>query len=98
MPSSNLPLDSAPVSTSESNAVFVTDHLALAVFLASCGHEPALVAMRSGKILFRFTSTPALNVAVLAFNDGTAQVDPAAYDAARIHLRKQMDALLGGVR
>ena len=54
--------------------------------------------MRSGKILFRFTSTPALNVAVLAFNDGTAQVDPAAYDAARIHLRKQMDALLGGVR
>ncbi len=54
--------------------------------------------MRSGKVLFRFTSTPALDADVVAFNEGTAQVDPVAYDAARIQLRKQMDALLGGGR
>lgn len=98
MPSTNLPLDGLPVSTSESDAAFVTDHLALAVFHACHGHEPRLVAMRSGKILFHFSSTAVLNAAVVAFNDGTAQVDPAAYDGARIRLRQQMDALKGGGR
>ena len=98
MPPKDLPLDTTPVSTSESAAAFVTDHLALAAFLVSRGHEPHLVAMRSGKILFHFCSTPPLASGVTAFNDGTAQVDPAAYDAARIQLRKQMDALRGGGR
>jgi len=91
-------LDSLPADASQSNAVFVTDHLALAAFLASQGHEPTLVPTRSGKILFRFGATPELNAAATAFNDGIATVDPVLYDAARIGLRKQMDALKGGAR
>jgi hypothetical protein len=97
MSSANIPLDSPPVGTPAHNAALVTDHLALAAFLVSHGHEPSLVAMRSGKILFHFSITAALNAAVTAFSDGSAQVEPAAYDAARIRLRQQMDALKGGV-
>lgn len=93
-----VPADHRLTATTVPSSAFVTDHLALAAFLVSHGYEPTLAAMRSGKILFRFTATPALNADVIAFNDGTAQVEPAAYDAARIQLRKQMDALKGGGR
>jgi len=93
-----VPSDSRPRANPASSPSFVTDHLALAAFLVSHGYEPTLAVMRSGKILFRFTSTAALNADVVAFNDGTAQVEPAVYDAARIQLRKQMDALKGGVQ
>ncbi len=93
-----VPTDGRPRAIPASSTAFVTDHLALAAFLLSHGYEPTLAGTRSGKILFRFTSTAALNADVVAFNDGAAQVEPAAYDAARIQLRKQMDALKGGVR
>jgi len=91
-------LDSVPVGDSQSKATFVTDHLALAAFLVSRGHKPTLTASRSGKVLFSFTASPTLDGAVLAFNAGTAQVEPAAYDAARICPRQEMDVLKGGVR
>jgi hypothetical protein len=98
MPSLKPTLDSSPVRASKLEATFLTDHLALAAFLASCGHQPTLSAARSGKVLFSFPQTGALSDDITAFNDGTAQVEPAAYDAARIRLRKQMDTLLGGGR
>src|SRR6266568_7570601 len=89
------------VESSQSDATFVTDHLALAAFLVSRGYEPTLVPSQSSKVLFSFPATPTLNAAVVAFNDGVAQVEPAAYNAARIRLRQQMDALKalkGGAR
>lgn len=92
------PPGSNPVASVVPTESFITDHLALAAFLASCGHAPKLVAMPNGRVLFTFTSTPSLQAAVVAFNDGTAQVQPASYDAARIQLRRQMDALFGGGR
>jgi hypothetical protein len=98
MAARNTPSNSRLTATPASSPAFVTDHLALAAFLVSRGHEPTLVPSQSGKILFSFTATPPLNAAVVAFNDGVAQVEPAAYNAARIHLRQQMDGLKGGAR
>ena len=85
-------------STRSSPAVFVTDHLALASYLVSCGHEPTLSATGSGTILSKFPACEYLTLAVDAFNNGCAAVEPAAYDAARIRLRQKMDALKGGAR
>jgi len=90
--------DSSPVEASQNSPTFVTDHLALAAFLASRGHPPTLSAARSGKVLFSFAQTRALSDEISAFSDGTAQVEPATYDAARIRLRRQMDAVTGGAR
>jgi hypothetical protein len=96
MKSRTTPLD-ACVESPQSHT-FVTDHLALAAFLLSQGYSPTLVPSQSGKVLFSFTATPPLSAAVVTFNDGAAQVEPAAYNAARIRLRQQMDALKGGAR
>ena len=93
-----VPSDSRPRPIPVSSPAFVTDHLALAAFLVSSGYEPTLVPSQSGKVLFSFKATEILNAAVVAFNDGVAQVEPAAYNAARIRLRQQMDVLKGGVR
>jgi hypothetical protein len=79
-------------------ASFVTDHLPLAGYLASQGHQPALIQTGSARVLFAFEQTAMLSADVAAFNDGTGRVGPAAYDAARISLRRQMDALKGGER
>src|SRR2546426_355685 len=98
MAARNIPSNSRLVATPASNPAFVTDHLALAAFLVSCGHQPTLVPSQSGKVLFSFTATQTLNAAVVAFNDGVAKVEPAAYNTARIRLRQQMDALKGGAR
>ena len=86
------------VESSQSDPTFVTDHLALAAFLVSRGYEPILVPSQSGKVLFSFAAIPTLSAAVAAFNDGAAQVEPSAYNAARIRLRQQMDVLKGGAR
>ena len=77
---------------------FVTDHLALASYLASQGHQPALQPTAARTVLFAFTRTADLDVAVDAFNNGSARVEPTAFNAARISLRKQMDTLRGGLR
>lgn len=77
---------------------FLTDHLALAAFLASRGHLVTLVPTASGKILFGFVQTESLSTDAAAFSDGSAQVSPAAYDKARVRLRQKMDALKGGAR
>jgi hypothetical protein len=77
---------------------FLTDHLALAAFLVSRGHAVTLLPTGSGKILFGFAQGENLTTDATAFSDGSAQVAPAAYDAARIRLRRQMDALKGSVR
>jgi hypothetical protein len=79
-------------------AGFVTDHLALAAFLVSCGHDATLRPTGAGRFLFSFAPSEALTTDVAAFNEGNARVEPAAYDAARIALRKQMDATKGGAR
>jgi hypothetical protein len=83
---------------SQSIPPFVTDHLALAAFLVSRGHEVTLIPTGSGKILFGFTQTGRMSTDATAFSDGSAQVSPAEYDAARIRLRQKMDALKGGAR
>ena len=91
----------APTSDSLSSAPapgFTTDFIGLAAFLASQGHEPTLQAISPAKVLFAFSQTPRLQSDVAAFHTSTAFVEPAAYDAARARLRKQMDALLGGGR
>ena len=91
--------DSPPPRTvSQPIPPFLTDHLALAAFLGSRGHVVRLVPTGSGKILFDFVQTEGLNADATAFSDGSAQVAPAAYDAARIRLRQKMDALKGGAR
>ena len=87
--------DSSPRS---SPAVFVTDHLSLAGYLITCGHDPTLRASGSGTILFKFAASDDLTTAVDAFNNGCATVEPTSYDSARIRLRRRMDALKGGAR
>src|SRR5947209_5760612 len=82
-----------PSSTYQSLPSFVTDHLALASYLLSQGHEPTLSASASGKILFKFAPTEHVTQAIDAFNNGNATVEPTAYDAARIRLRRKMDEL-----
>ena len=89
---------SHPSSHSQSVPTFVTDHLALAAFLVSRGHAVTLVPTGSGKILFGFAQSESLSADAAAFSDGSAQVTPAAYDAARIRLRQKMDALKGGAQ
>jgi hypothetical protein len=84
--------------SSASHSIFVTDHLALAAFLASRDHVVTLVPTGSGKVLFGFAQSENLTADATAFSDGSAQVAPAAYDAARIRLRQKMDSLKGGVR
>ncbi len=94
--------DSEPLSTAVTPnrppAGFVTDHLSLAAWLLAVGHEPALVSTGSDKVLFAFEPTDCLSTDIATFNDGTARVEPGAYDAARIGLRRRMDALKGGAR
>ncbi len=80
----------------QSVSTFVTDHLPLAAFLVSRGHAVTLEPTGSSKILFSFTQGESLSADAAAFNDGSAQVSPAAYDAARIRLRQRMDALKRG--
>ncbi len=77
---------------------FATDYLPLASFLLSHGHQPTLTCTGGHNILFSFESNVAGDVD--AFRNKTARVEPASYDAARIELRKRMDALSGrgGVR
>jgi hypothetical protein len=92
--------DSNPSRSPQSQSLppFITDHLALAAFLVSCGHEVTLAPTGSGKILFGFAQTESLSADAAAFSNGSAQVAPAEYDAARIRLRQKMDALKRGVR
>ena len=81
-----------------SPALFITDHLSLASYLLSRGHEPTLTATGSATTLFTFAASDDLTADGVAFKDGRATVEPTAYGAARIALRQQMDALKGGVR
>lgn len=85
-------------SNSQSLPAFLTDHLALAAFLVSRSHPVTLVPSGSDKILLRFAQAHQLSADAAAFSDGSAQVEPATYDAARITLRQKMDALKGGAR
>jgi hypothetical protein len=91
-------MDTIDLSYRSSPPVFVTDHLALASYLLSRGHEPTLSASSSGKFLFKFAPSEDLTQRVEAFNNGDATVEPTAYDAARIWLRRQMDALKGSAQ
>ena len=77
---------------SENSPAFVTDYLPLASFLLSRGHTVELQETGSGTVLFSFAGTAPLSSAVAAYHAGAAQVEPAQYDAARIQLRRMMDA------
>lgn len=77
---------------------FLSDNLPTASFLASRGHPVTLTAGASGRVLFHFPQTPTLAEDLAALQAGEARVEPAAYDAARISLRRQMDALRGAAR
>ena len=79
-------------------AAFITDHLALATYLATRGHEPQLIPSGSGQVLFQFEVSNELSAGIAAFNSSTGSVEPRAYDATRIRLRRAMDAVLGGGR
>ncbi len=76
----------------------VTDRVALAAFLVARGHKPTLERSASGFVRFAFASSPEVTREVESFYDGTATVQPALYDSARVELRRQMDALKGGAR
>jgi hypothetical protein len=91
------PKDNSPTESS-TPPTFLTDHLALASYLVSRSYEAVLTETGSGRILFGFAQTAGLEQDVAAFNEGTARVEPATYDAARISLRRRMDALKGGGR
>lgn len=95
-----MPTDSPSHRSVQSHSIppFLTDHLALAAFLVSCGHAVTLVPTGSGKVLFGFAQTESVSADAAAFSNGSAQVAPAAYDAARIRLRQKMDALKGSAR
>ncbi len=82
----------------QSTAAFITDCLPLACFLAARKHLASLQATGSGTILFLFEPSPSLTQDIADFNDGKGVVEPTTYDAARIQLRKRMDALKGGGR
>jgi hypothetical protein len=77
---------------------FITDQLPLAAFLTAQGHAPALRVAGSSKILFSFAHSPTLVRDVDAFLGGRALVAPAAFNAARARLRREMDTLLGSTR
>ena len=82
----------------QSTAAFITDYLPLACFLTARKHLASLQATGSGRILFLFEPSPSLARNISDFNDGKGVVEPTTYDAARIQLRKRMDALKGGGR
>ncbi len=78
-----------------STAAFITDYSPLACFLAARKHLVSLEATNSRTILFVFEPSPSLSQDISVFNDGRGVVEPTIYDAARIQLRKRMDALKG---
>ena len=82
--------ESAPHS---SGSEFVTDFLPLASYLLASQFVPRLTQTASGTILFTFTATEGLAATIHRFHAGVAQVEPAAYDAARLQLRRRMEAL-----
>ncbi len=79
-------------------AAFITDYLPLACFLTARGYSASLRATGSKTILFLFDSCVSLIQDIADFHDGKGVVEPTTYDAARIQLRKRMDALKGGGR
>ena len=79
-------------------AAFITDYLPLACFLTARSYSASLQATGSKTILFLFEPSPSLIKDISDFNDRKGVVEPTTYDAARIQLRKRMDALKGGGR
>lgn len=77
---------------------FVTDHLPLASYLTACGHAFDIQPTAAGTFLFQFADREELRADIAEFHRGAARVEPGAYDAARIRLRKLMDASLRGAR
>jgi hypothetical protein len=73
---------------------FSTDHMPLAAYLHGNGHMASLLKSEAGRVLFLFPASPTLQRDVDAFHTGAALVSPAVYDAARLALRREMDALL----
>jgi hypothetical protein len=78
-----------------STAGFLTDVLQLANWLTARGHAPTLRPTGAGRFTFWFAPSDALTRDVETFNDGAATIEPTVYDAARVELRKRMDAIRG---
>jgi hypothetical protein len=77
---------------------FVTDSLGLAAFLKARGHDPTPQAATAGRVMFVFAHSPELDADLAAFTQNNATVDPIAYDAARLALRRRIDTVLGSRR
>ena len=50
------------------------------------------------KVLFLFAPSPSLDADVAAFTEQRASIDPMIYDTARIALRRDIEAMMGGAR
>jgi hypothetical protein len=99
LPSRHKPPDMPPRQTDDPPQIgFITDHLPLASFLTACGHEPYIRPTAAGTFLFEFRERAELRTTIADFQRGTARVEPGAYDAARIRLRKLMDVSARGAR
>lgn len=84
--------------TGASLPTFTTDVLALSAWLTARGHQ-ATVSLSGKRVLFEFVRSTAFDVDLSSYNNGEALTDPVAYDAARVSLRRRMNALLrGGAR
>ena len=86
----------APELGVSTNAPFSTDRLSLAAYLLALGHKPTPRPASAGIVLFEFAD-PVLED-VRSFYNGSASVAPLDYDAARIAVRRMMDAAKGGAR
>jgi hypothetical protein len=71
----------------------VTDSLPLASYLLCKGFQPSLRASKGQLVLFAFVSSTELDEAIDQFYAGQARVEPTAFNAARIALRRRMDAV-----
>lgn len=77
-------------------APFETDRIALAAFLVALGHKSRARLSPSGIVFWTFADP--VSEDVRNFYNGAASVDPVDYDAARITVRRMMDAAKGAAR
>ena len=86
----------APELSASPTVPFSTDRLSLAAYLLALGHKPTPRPASAGIVLFEFADPVAEDVR--SFYNGRASVAPLDYDAARIAVRRMMDAAKGGAR
>jgi hypothetical protein len=86
--------DSAPSAAS----TFPTRDLLVSAHLKTLGYEPQLSPCGSRSVTFTFDSDASLLDHVSAFARGEARVEPLAFDAAKIELRRAIALTLRAAR